>query len=190
MRYNSVSHHRQSIRMKGYNYAQNGIYFITVCTHNRDCFFAEISTPRVLTRYGFVVRDAWNNTPIIRPNILLDAFVIMPNHIHGIIVIRRVVPCRNESHGEKSQKGVLRYAPTASFRSPSQTIGAIIRGFKSSTTKQINQIRGTPNLPVWQRNYYEHIIRNEEEMNRIREYIITNPQHWINDIHFMKQSDS
>jgi putative transposase len=101
MKYNSVAHHRQSIRMKGYDYAQNGVYFITVCTHNRHCFFAEIKTPMVLTRYGIVVQNAWNNTPIIRPNILLDAFVIMPNHIHGIIVI-----CGDMSHGDVSKEGV------------------------------------------------------------------------------------
>jgi putative transposase len=184
MKYNSVSHHRQSLRKKGYYYAQNGVYFITVCTHNRHCFLAEFNTPTLLTRYGIIVHDAWNNTPIIRPDVLLDAFVIMPNHIHGFIVI-----CGGMSHGEKSQAGVSQYAPTG-FRSPSQTIGAIIRGFKSSTTKQINQMRGTPDLPVWQRNYYEHIIRNEEELNRIREYISTNPQHWINDIHFIRESES
>jgi REP element-mobilizing transposase RayT len=183
MRYHSAIHHRQSIRIKGYDYAQNGVYFITICTHNRHCFFAEINTPTILTRYGIVVRDAWNNTPILRPNILLDAFVIMPNHLHGIIVIGGM------SHGGVSKGGVWQYAPTG-FRSPSQTIGAIIRGFKSSTTKQINQMRGIPDLPVWQRNYYEHIIRNEEELNRIREYIITNPQHWINDIHFIRESES
>ena len=120
---------------------------------------------------------------------MLDEFVIMPNHVHGIIIIRR------GTRGGVLRTGVLRtgvlpYAPTPIFQSPSQTIGAIVRGFKSSTTKQINQIRGTPGLPVWQRNYHEHIIRNEEELHRIREYIITNAQNWVNDIHFMTESES
>jgi len=122
----------------------------------------------------------------------------MPNHIHGIIAIfggmsrggesQADVTEEGVSHGGVSHGGVSQYAPTG-FRSPSQTIGAIIRGCKSSTTKQINQMRGTAYLQVWQRNYYEHIIRNEEELNRIREYIITNPQHRANDIHFMRESE-
>jgi hypothetical protein len=81
------------------------------------------------------------------------------------------------------------HIPPPLFRSPSQTIGAIIRGFKSSTTKQINHIRGTPDVPIWQRNFYEHIIRNDEKLNRIREYIITNPKHWINDLLFTRGSE-
>ena len=172
MKFNPAIHHRKSIRIKGYNYAQDGAYFVTICTHNRHRLFGDITTEMVLNPFGIVVGDAWQNTSVIRPGILLDEFVIMPNHIHGIIIIRR---------------GVLQYAPTPIFQSPSQTIGAIIRGFKSSTTKQINQMRRKPGLPVWQRNYHEHIIRNEEELHRIREYIITNAQNWVNDIHFMTE---
>jgi len=93
----------------------------------------------------------------------------MPNHLHGIIMIN-------------SGRGVLQYAPTESpFRSPSQTIGAIIRGFKSATTKKINKYTNTPGKPVWQRNYYDRIIRDEDELNRIREYIIFNPAKWEGD---------
>ncbi len=188
MKFNPAIHHRKSIRMQGYDYAQDGAYFVTICTHNRQCLFGDLKgvlqyTPTaemVLNPFGIIVRDAWQNTPVIRPGMLLDAFVIMPNHIHGISIIRRGV----------LRTGVLPYAPTPIFQSPSQTIGAIVRGFKSSTAKQINQMRETPGLPVWQRNYHEHVIRNEEELHRIREYIITNAQNWVNDIHFMTESES
>jgi len=197
MKFNPAIHHRKSIRIQGYDYAQDGAYFITICTHKRQCLFGDIkgilqyapTAEMVLNPFGIVVRDSWQNTPVIRPGILLDEFIIMPNHIHGIIMI-----CRGVLHGDPprggTRRGVLQYAPTPIFRSPSQTIGAIVRGFKSSTTKQINQIRETPGLPVWQRNYHEHIIRNEEELHRIREYIITNAQNWVNDIHFMTESES
>ena len=202
MKFNPAIHHRKSIRIQGYDYAQDGAYFVTICTYNRQCLFGDIkgvlqyapTAEMVLNPFGIVVRDAWQNTPVIRPGILLDAFVIMPNHVHGIIIIRRGTR-RGVLRTGVLRTGVLRtgvlpYAPTPIFQSPSQNIGAIVRGFKSSTTKQINQIRGTPGLPVWQRNYHEHIIRNEEELHRIREYIITNAQNWVNDTHFMTESES
>ncbi len=114
-----------------------------------------------------VVEEEWLRTAEIRPNVELDAFVIMPNHVHGIVMII--------DHG----RGVLQYAPTPPrFVSPSQTVGAIIRGFKSATAKRINRVRGTSRRPVWQRNYYEHIIRNDKGLNRIRQYIVDNPRQW------------
>ena len=123
----------------------------------------------VLNNAGRVVADEWQNTPHLRPNVELDEFVVMPNHCHGIVVIT------------ETRRGVLQYAPTPEtprLRSPSQTIGAIIRGFKSAVTKRINQMRGTPGVSVWQRGFYEHIIRNENEFNRTREYTANNPLQW------------
>ena len=105
----------------------------------------------------------------MRPGVNLDAFVIMPNHVHGVVVIPR--------------RGVSQYAPTGSsaFRSPSLTIGAIIRGFKSAATKRVNELRGKPGLPLWQRSYYEHIVRDDEDLGRIRTYITDNPANWAED---------
>jgi len=141
---------------------------MTVCAWNRECLFGEIvdGTMRV-NEYGRVVENEWLKTTDIRDNVELDYYLVMPNHFHGILIIN---DCR----------GVLQYAPTENrkFRSPSQTIGAIVRGFKSTVTKQVNKIRVNPSCPVWQRNYYEHIIRNDEEMNTIRQYIIDNPLKW------------
>ena len=169
-RYNPDINHRRSIRLQGYDYAEAGAYFVTVCTYNREFLFGEITNGEMrLNEIGQVVIEEWLRTADVRKNIELDAFVVMPNHFHGIVVITG------------NGRGVLQYAPTAnqpSLRSPSQTIGAIVRGFKSITTKRINIIRNTLGVPVWQRNYYEHIIRTEDESNLLREYIVNNPAQW------------
>jgi putative transposase len=172
-RYNPDIHHRHSIRLRAYDYSQMGAYFVTVCTQNREFIFGEITEGEIrLSDIGQVVVDEWLRTGEVRKNIELDSFVVMPNHFHGIVVI------------SGNGRGVLQYAPTAnqtSLRSPSQTIGAIVRGFKSITTKRINIIRNTRGMPVWQRNYYEHIIRTEDELTSLREYIINNPEQWSFD---------
>ena len=125
-----------------------------------------------LNGYGKVVQEEWLRTAIIRPNVILDEFIVMPNHCHGIMVI------------SGPGRGVLPYAPTTRrtpFGSPSQTIGAIVRGFKSAVTKRINTKRHVSRVPVWQRNYYERVIRDDSEMHRIREYIAENPARWLED---------
>lgn len=128
----------------------------------------------VLNDMGNIVHNAWMQTPVVRPNVSIDEFVVMPNHFHGIIVINSA-PCR----------GVSPYAPTGGnqthFKSPSQTIGAIVRGFKSMATKQINVLNSTPGKPVWQRNYYDHIIRDNDSLYKIRQYIKNNPGKWEDD---------
>jgi REP element-mobilizing transposase RayT len=127
-----------------------------------------------LSRVGEIIGTEWSKTPGIRPGVELDDYVIMPNHLHGIVII-----------GEP-RRGVSQYAPTENkpfkaLRSPSQTLGAIMRGFKSATTKRINLLRVAPGAPVWQRNYYEHIIRNDVDLHRIRTYITNNPLQWAID---------
>jgi len=169
MRYNSKAHHRRSIRLKQYDYSQIGVYFVTICTYHRDCLFGKIINGEIiLNEIGLLVQNEWVKTEKIRDNILIDVYLVMPNHLHGIIMINNV--------------GAYSHTPLQNvFRSTSKTIGAIIRGFKSTTTKQINQYRQNPYLPVWQRNYYEHIIRNEDELSHIREYILNNPLQWEYD---------
>lgn len=166
--------HRRPIRLRGYDYSQSMDCFITICTHQREMLFGEIVEGRMnLNDIGRTVEEEWRKTPNLRPSVGLDVFVVMPNHFHGIIVISSV-----------DHTGVSQYAPTDTnrpFRSPSQTIGAIVRGFKAAATKRVNQVRGTPGLPVWQRNYYEHIIRDEKDLDRVREYIIGNPGKWSED---------
>ncbi len=126
---------------------------------------------------GKIVQTERLKTPKIRLNVDLDEFVVMPNHLHGILVMEYSTTKDNQDGG----RGVMHYAPTtreSNLKSPSQTIGSIVRGFKSAVTKQINEIRKAPGKPVWQRNYYEHIIRNDKELFNIRKYIINNPLKW------------
>ena len=172
-RYNPDLHHRRSVRLRQFDYTKAGAYFVTVCTYNYELLFGEIPCDAIrLNEFGEIVAEEWLRTVTVRENIELDSFVVMPNHLHGLVVITGV--CR----------GVLQYAPTANqtlLRSPSQTIGAMVRGFKSSVTKRINILRGTPGMPVWQRNYYERVIRNEKELSQVREYIMNNPLQWAMD---------
>ena len=173
-------HHRRSIRLKEYDYSQVGLYFITICTQKHLCLFGKIEEGKmILNEYGIIAEKELIKTSEMRPNIHLDEFIIMPNHIHGIIEIT-------------NRRGTMRRAPSmhrypTSYRAPkveqfgkptSNTIPTIIRGYKSALTKQINILRNQPGVPVWQRNYFEHIIRNEKEMNETREYIINNPLKW------------
>ena len=148
MKYNSEKHHRRSIRLKGYDYSQSGLYFITICVQNRHCLFGEIENDEmILNEYGKIAATEWINTESIRDNIRLHEYIIMPNHIHGIIeIIDRKGDCRGESQ----------FAPTAPT---------------APTIKSLN-------YKIWQRNYYEHIIRDEKSHQIISEYIITNPQKW------------
>lgn len=200
--YHSKIHRRQSIRLAGYDYAKEGSYFITLCCAKRSPLFGEITQEgqMVLNTFGQIAHDEWVNTLNIRNNIELDAFVIMPNHIHAIIHIRRSgeshSPYGNgESHSPLTEKGECnspqRYensecnSPQRSprqFISPSNTVGAIVRGYKSAVTKQLNQLH--IGCEVWQRNYFEHIIRNDLAYQRISEYIKNNPAKWAKDKFF------
>ncbi|GIV55247.1 MAG: hypothetical protein KatS3mg040_0015 [Candidatus Kapaibacterium sp.] len=190
MTYDPEQHHRRSIRLPGYDYVQAGGYFITICTHDRTNMFGEVVDGEMqVNAVGEVVCEEWFRTAQIRPYVRLydDEFVVMPNHIHGIIWIinddvgatRRVAPTRRVAHRVGATH---RVAPTDPPRGPaSGSIGAIVGQFKSITTKRINALRGTPGAPVWQRNYYEHIIRTEDALQRIRQYIVTNPLRWLLD---------
>ena len=176
---------RRSIRLKDYDYAQGGMYFITICTHHKKCLFGTITDGKmILNSVGQLVAHEWQKTAIIRNDILIDIFVVMPNHLHGIIILNS-----NDVNAEK--QGVcntpLPNGNSAKKRrliSPSHTIGAIIRGFKGAVTRQANLQSPTLFNSLWQRNYYEHIIRNEKELEKIQDYIFKNPGNWENDTLF------
>ncbi len=182
--------HRRSIRLPDFDYTQAGAYYITVCTYNRGCIFGEILRGEMfLNDMGRIVVDEWEQTMNKRANVELDEFIMMPNHLHGIVIITQPFQQRDDI-GVGIRRGVLQYAPTTpkyapnppnKLQSPSQTIGAIVRGFKSATTKRINELRQSPRQPVWQRNYYEHVVRNEADLDRIRTYILNNPANWKED---------
>ena len=237
--FNPHIHHRRSIRLKGYDYSQAGLYFITICCQDRICRFGNVvNGEMVLNAYGTVAYNEWVKTPEIRPNVELGEFIIMPNHMHGIIrllgrgesnspemineldspemineldsrdnggVIDTPQPSENGDVNDTFQPremineldsrdngGVIdtpqpsdkRGVCKTPLRSPSQTVGAIVRGYKSSVTKQLGLLGFDEKL--WQRNYWEHIIRNEQSYQTISEYIINNPVKWADDKFYIK----
>jgi putative transposase len=180
MNYDPTRHHRRSIRLPAYDYAQAGAYFVTMVTHKRQCLFGEIVGGQMrLATHGQVVSEQWLRSALVRGEIELDAFVVMPNHIHGIVIMR-VQPMAVGAHGCAPLHGRAPL-PSSSLYRPPRSLGSLVAGFKSAATKRINEIRGTLGVPVWQRNYYERVIRNSEELNRVRQYIIDNPAHWEED---------
>jgi len=190
--YNPEIYHRRSIRIKEYDYSQEGLYFITICTYNHKRLFGSIENGEmVLGEYGKIVHNECLRTGEMRKNITLNEFVIMPNHMHGIIEIndsiRRGTMLRALVHHGANNVGTYQRAPTVELfgKLSSNTIPSIVRGFKSTVTKQINSIRKISGHPVWQRSYYEHIIRNEKSYNQVSEYIRYNPEKWLKDKYYM-----
>lgn len=201
MYYNHQIHNRKSIRLKGYDYSQAGAYFVTICTKNRQCLFGEIvNGEMILNEYGIIAYDEWLKTPELRINVELDVFIVMPNHIHGIIVITDIVKGVLHTPGDNvvthmpgdatdislmnDKKNVpdnIRDLCNTSLRSPSQTVGAIVRGYKSSVTNKINESKHCKGFMVWHRNYHDRIIRNQQSYHNISEYIKNNPAKWNDD---------
>ena len=179
---------RQSTRLKTYDYSLEGSYFITIVTQDRLHLFGKIENSQmILNTVGKIVEQEWKNSIQLRSNISLGEFIIMPDHMHMILTIDHQIS------NDKESKEWEHSNP----KSPSQTIGAIIRGFKGACTKKINlfynstgELQFTPTdelqfaptefykNKIWQRNYYDHIIRNQADYNRIEQYIIDNPQNW------------
>lgn len=171
MKYNPEIHHRRSIRLKGYNYAQEGLYFLTLCIKNKKHVFGYVQHGEmVLNKAGAHANDCWLNIPKYFPNVKLHKYVIMPNHIHGIIEITF------------NTQGTDTTSPSfSSFKSPSRTVGSIVRGFKTGVTKWFRK-HWPHSYPigtdVWQRDYYESIIRDDQSYQNRTNYIINNPVNW------------
>ena len=174
MSYDPRRHHRHSIRLKGYDYSLSGAYFITICVNHGQCELGAINDAEIcLSSYGQIAAVTWEGLPEHYLHIELDAFVVMPNHVHGIIVLADTVP----STTKPLEVGAgLRPVPTSSVKR--HGLPEIIRAFKSFSARRINQSKGIQGQPFWQRNYYEHIIRNERAYFAIREYILSNPVNW------------
>jgi REP element-mobilizing transposase RayT len=172
MTFNPYARQRRSARLSQFDYSQNGAYFVTICTHKKHNLFGEIIDSEVkLNEYGEVVTTEWLRTEEIRREIILDEYIVMPNHFHAIVIIQSV------------RRGDWPVAPTSARAHGPQpeSLGSLMVGFKTAVTKRINEIRRTPRVPVWQRNYYEHVIQDETELASIREYIRFNPQKWLED---------
>ncbi|RFS15836.1 transposase [Emticicia sp. C21] len=195
MPYNPEIHHRRSVRLQGYDYSREGLYFITICTLDKLCLFGEIvETQMVLNELGETVNKYWLEIPEHFPNAILHEFVIMPNHLHGIIELK------------STNVGVQNFEPLRELQIPKinqyqkiipRSIGSIVRGFKIGVTKWYrdkikfvleNKMPKEGYLQIsiygnkiWQRNYHEHIIRNEQSYLTISNYIINNPLNWKED---------
>jgi REP element-mobilizing transposase RayT len=216
MPYDPQRHHRRSIRLPGYDYTQPGAYFVTIVTHERMPLFGDIVDGEMrLNDAGRVAEQCWLDIPSHFPHVALDAFVIMPNHVHGILWIVETPPTTGaagtmgtvetvETVGAVGAVGAKNFSPLPpSQPSPlppprpssqpsdissdavprphgtSKTIGSVVRGFKIGVTKWFRHY--TTIYTVWQRNYYEHIIRDDDGLARIRDYIQSNPQRWADD---------
>ena len=174
---------RKSIRLPNYDYTQEGAYFVTLVTHNRKCLFGNIVQGGMhLNPIGEVVKDVWLSIPRHFSHVTMDLYVIMPNHIHGILTINSDVV------GARHAVPLLQHRPSQNFESFGKpvkgSIPTIIRSFKSEATRRVNIIRGTPGEIFWQRNYFEHVIRDEKDYQAIYNYIIINPHHWVEDDEF------
>ena len=177
MTQNLKSYHRRSIRLPGYDYSLNGSYFVTVCSHDKKCVFGHIGDNKmVLNNIGLLVEKQWLALPEKYTNISLDAYVVMPNHFHGIVTIDNPVAYRNIS-------GAIHELPLHAnlYERRPMLLSKIIGYFKMNSAKQINIIQNTQGQPVWQRNYYEHVIRNEKSIQTIYDYIQHNPENWEKD---------
>lgn len=176
MLYNTDQHHRRSLRLPGYDYAQVGAYFITVCAQDRACIFGEVVDGEMrLNQAGRMVHDEWLRTEAIRSEVRLDVFQVMPNHFHAIVMITGQAPSTGVTPDGVGAHG------RAPLRRAPKSLGSLVAGFKSAVTKNVNQMRGTPGQRLWQRNYYEHVIRHDRELDATRQYIVDNPAKWAED---------
>jgi putative transposase len=178
--YDPTRHHRRSIRLPAYDYAQPGAYFVTVCTQNRECVFGQVVEGQmIVSDPGQMVESVWRQLPRYH-GVDVDAFAVMPNHVHGIIVLVGAGPV---GAGPRACPDMGRPQEVA----PTMSLPDVVHRFKSLTTARYRKgvlQDGWQPFPgrLWQRNYYEHVIRDEEELNRIRQYIIDNPASWEDDV--------
>jgi len=188
MKYSPDIYHRRSIRLKGYDYSQAGLYFITICTQNRLCLFGEIENGDMqLNDAGIMIEHQWQELIYRFDNIKLHEFIVMPNHFHGIIECVGV-PLVGTQNVE--QPPTMGQPQTGQPQGIAPTVGDAVGAFKSITTNEY--IRGVKNngwsrfnKKLWQRNYYEHIIRDEKSCYQILEYVQTNPLKWQDDKYYV-----
>jgi REP element-mobilizing transposase RayT len=192
--FNPDIHHRRSIRLREFDYRNAGAYFVTICSFQRECLFGEVVGGEMrLNPLGMAVDACWRSIANHFSNVQLDEFVIMPNHFHGIMDMTASESV-GAKQGSSASPGFESYGNNdgdcnkgeagETFASPlrdgtvSGSLGAVIQNFKSVSTRKINKMRNNPGCLIWQRNYYEHVIRNEADLANIRQYIANNPLKW------------
>ena len=156
------------MRYGSFDYSSSGAYFVTICTHEKSCIFGRIvGSEMILNNLGRVAEEMWQQVPVHFAEVRSDAWVVMPNHVHGNVFIAGRIAQEIQSGSQQIQ------AP--------RTLGAIVGGYKSAVTRRIRRMRPDFSTPVWQRSYYDRIVRDEDELNAIREYIAENPRLWGED---------
>lgn len=183
MAYDPLIHGRRSARLPGYGYSQLGVYYVTLCTHRRQCLFGAIAQERLrLSPIGEIAKEEWLRSCEVRPGLVLDAWVVMPNHLHGIVVVgaHSGAPMPFGLHWPVSADSERAHG-CAPLRRPARSLGSFVAGYKAAVAKRANAMRGTPGAKVWQRSFYEHVVRDEAELHSIRQYIADNPSQWAAD---------
>ena len=187
MKFDPQSHHRRSIRLRGYDYTQQGAYFVTIVTQARECLFGEIALGEMQwNEHGKRVVECWEQLPRHFRHIEVDTFVLMPNHLHGILVFAwdAIDSRRGEAlaGADASPEPIVTANASPLPRGTrARSLNAVIQNFKSVSTRKLNLLRDRQGAKIWQRNYYEHIIRNDHELERIRADIFNNPAAWSDD---------
>ena len=167
-----IKRQRRSVRLKDYDYTRPGAYFVTICTRDRKCLFGEITDGKmIMNNIGKLVFEFWKNIPKHFLHVDLDKYVVMPNHLHGLLIL--LDNCRDTA---------CRVPTLEHFGNPVFcSLPTVVRSFKSAVTKHVNILHNTPGKSFWHPRYYEHVVRNKKELTSIREYIITNPTRWAFD---------
>jgi REP element-mobilizing transposase RayT len=182
----------ETFRLQEWDYSQDGYYFITTCVKDRECIFGEIIDDSMkLNEYSIILKDCWFDLPNHYPNIKLDAFCIMPNHIHGIIVIDNPVIVETGLKPVSTTHSQPVYMNSTNSTDPIKTEPAIIierhglfefvRALKTFSARRINLLKQEIGHSVWQSRFHDHIIRDDDSLQRIREYIVNNPTTWQDD---------
>lgn len=197
MPYDPDIHHRRSTRLKGYDYAAPAAYFVTLCTHDRACLFGAVCDGVMhLNACGHIIEEEWRRSEDLRAEVVLDAYIVMPNHLHGLVVIvppdadptlDYTDPCGYRLDAaavvQRSRRDMARHVPTnRAFGHPvAGSLSTILGAFKSAATRRINALRGTPGGKVWQGRFHDRILRDEREWRAARRYIEQNPARWEED---------
>ena len=199
-RYNPEIHHRRSIRFKEYDYSKRGAYFVTMCTHRHVAMFGEIANGVLhCNERGAIVQELWDTLPTRFPGIELDAFIVMPNHVHGILIRTQEIEPSIETHTQSAQSAQSAQLTQSDIHKPAhtsshtghtlrdyrtnphrmQTLNEIVRTFKGITSYTLHK-QGTSEF-AWQREFYELVIRNQQQLDHFRSYIMNNPTTWLDD---------
>lgn len=174
---------RKSLRLRGYDYSLAGAYFVTICTHGKQCILSSMRARSIeLSSAGEIVRAIWISLPERFPRVVLDEFVIMPNHVHAVLgFVGEGLAPPAVSVG-KDTAGTPTAAPLSPVVAPkNHSLADVVGAFKSISTIQVNRLLQRKGVPLWQRSYYEHIIRKGEDLRKIQQYILENPLNWALD---------